>query len=59
MSRSTLYATAAMIPAAGMVTSHAHTIRLAIPQRTAFSLFVAPTPTIAPVMVCVVLTGIP
>ena len=42
-----------------MVRIHAHTIRLATPQRTAESLCTAPTPTIAPVMVWVVLTGIP
>lgn len=29
------------------------------PQRTALNLLVAPAPIIAPVMVCVVLTGIP
>ncbi len=34
-------------------------MRRATPQRTAESRWVAPTPTIAPVMVCVVLTGIP
>src|SRR6185437_4062762 len=48
-----------MMPAAGIVTTHAQTILLAIPQRTADSRVVAPTPTIAPVMVWVVLTGIP
>ena len=42
-----------------MVTTHAHTIRRATPHRTAESRWVAPTPTMAPVMVCVVLTGIP
>src|SRR6266498_429982 len=44
---------------AGMVKIHAATMRRAIPQRTADNRVVAPTPTIAPVMVCVVLTGIP
>ena len=39
--------------------THAHTILLARPQRTAERRFVAPTPTIAPVIVCVVLTGMP
>src|SRR5271167_4461782 len=44
---------------AGMVRIHAHTMRRAIPQRTAEIRCVVPTPMIAPVMVCVVLTGIP
>src|SRR5690349_17586950 len=44
---------------AGMVRIHAQTIRAATPQRTAESRWVAPTPTIAPVIVWVVLTGIP
>ncbi len=35
----------------GMVKSQAQTILPATPQRTAESLFVAPTPTMAPVMV--------
>ena len=34
-------------------------MRPAIPQRTADTRCVAPTPTMAPVIVCVVLTGIP
>src|SRR4051812_39111583 len=43
----------------GMVRIHAH-IRLTVtPQRTAERRLVAPTPIIEPVMVCVVLTGIP
>ena len=42
-----------------MVRIHAHTMRPANPQRTAESRLVAPTPTIEPVIVCVVLTGIP
>ena len=42
-----------------MVRIHAHTIRRAIPQRTADKRLVAPTPTMAPVMVWVVLTGMP
>src|SRR5208283_300569 len=50
---------AAMNAAAGIVKSQAHTIRVAIPQRTADSRLTAPTPTMAPVMVWVVLTGIP
>ncbi len=43
----------------GIVKIHAHTIFPATPQRTAVNLLVEPTPTMAPVMVCVVLTGIP
>src|ERR1035437_1420086 len=48
-----------MTAAAGIVSSQAHTIRLATPQRTADNRWTAPTPTMAPVIVCVVLTGIP
>ena len=48
-----------MNAAAGIVSTHAHTIRPAIPHRTADSRCVAPTPTIEPVIVCVVLTGMP
>jgi hypothetical protein len=47
-----------MNAAQGIVNTHAHTIRWAIPQRTAESLCTAPTPTIAPVIVCVVDTGL-
>lgn len=43
----------------GMVNIQAQIILPATPQRTAFIRFVAPTPTIAPVIVWVVLTGIP
>ena len=43
----------------GIVSIHAQTMVPAIPQRTAVSRLVDPTPTIAPVMVWVVLTGIP
>src|SRR5215813_297562 len=43
----------------GIVKTHAHTTLPAIPHRTADNLRVAPTPTIPPVIVCVVLTGIP
>ena len=43
----------------GMVKIHAQIMFPATPQRTAESLLVAPTPTIAPVIVWVVLTGIP
>src|SRR5579859_5065291 len=42
-----------------MVNTQAQTIRLATPQRTAERRVVDPTPTMAPVMVCVVLTGMP
>ena len=47
------------MPEAGMVIIHAQTMRLATPQRTADSRFTAPTPMIAPVIVWVVLTGMP
>jgi len=43
----------------GMVKIQAHRRFIVTPQRTADNLFVAPTPIIEPVMVCVVLTGIP
>ena len=42
-----------------MVITHAQTIRPATPQRTADSLRVEPAPTIAPVIVWVVETGMP
>ena len=48
-----------MIAAMGIVRTHAQTMRPATPHLTAESLRVAPTPTIAPVIVCVVETGIP
>ena len=48
-----------MSQAPGMVTIQAHTTRDATPHRTADSRRVAPTPTIAPVIVCVVETGMP
>src|SRR2546423_14252304 len=44
---------------AGIVRIHAQTMRRATPQRTADRRCTAPTPTMAPVMVWVVLTGIP
>src|SRR5439155_4526582 len=50
---------AAAAAAAGIVSTYAHTVRPATPQRTAEGLRVAPTPTIAPVIVCVVDTGMP
>src|SRR5919204_4183553 len=43
----------------GMVSTHAVTIRPAMPQRTAESRRVAPTPRIAPEMACVVEIGMP
>ena len=51
--------TAAISAAAGIVRIQAQTIRPATPQRTADSRLIEPTPMIAPVMVCVVLTGTP
>ena len=48
---------AAMSAEAGIVSTQAQTIWPATPQRTADRRRVAPTPTIAPVIVCVVLTG--
>lgn len=48
-----------MIAAIGIVRIQAHTILPATPQRTAERRRVAPTPTIAPVIVCVVETGMP
>src|SRR6266487_157758 len=47
------------MPAAGIVRIQAQTMRPAIPHLTADSRLVAPTPTIAPVIVCVVDTGVP
>src|SRR5262245_53269799 len=55
----TTHVTPAISAAAGMVRIQAQTMRPAIPQRTADSRVVAPTPTMAPVMVWVVLTGMP
>ncbi len=49
----------AMVAAAGIVRIHAQTIRPATPHFTADNRRVAPTPTIAPVIVCVVETGVP
>src|SRR5581483_1823523 len=53
------YEQAPMMPAAGIVRTQAQTIWLAMPQRTADRRRVAPTPTIEPVMACVVDTGMP
>jgi hypothetical protein len=50
---------AAIVAAAGIVNIQAQTIRPATPHFTAESRRVAPTPTIAPVIVCVVDTGVP
>ncbi len=44
---------------AGIVTIHAITMLPATPQRTADAPRVVPTPMIAPVIVCVVETGMP
>src|SRR5471032_1882579 len=44
---------------AGIVNIHAHTILPATPQRTADIFCAEPTPTMAPVIVCVVETGTP
>src|SRR6185436_13772250 len=51
--------TAATNAAAGMVRIQAQTMRPATPHFTADNLRVAPTPTIEPVIVCVVETGVP
>src|SRR6478735_2287420 len=48
-----------MIAAAGMVRTHAQTMRPATPHFTAEKRLAEPTPTIDPVIVCVVETGIP
>src|SRR6185503_14717760 len=59
MARTTQNEIAAINAAAGIVRTQAQTILPATPHFTADSLRVAPTPTIAPVMVCVVDTGVP
>src|SRR5579875_3382803 len=46
-------------PAAGMVSTQAQTMLRAMPQRTAETRWTEPTPTMAPVMVWVVETGMP
>src|SRR5215510_13251709 len=48
-----------MVAEAGMVMSHAHTMLRVTPHLTAERRRVDATPMIAPVIVCVVLTGIP
>ena len=50
---------AATKAAAGIVRTQAQTIRPATPHFTADKRRVAPTPTIEPVIVCVVETGVP
>ena len=50
---------AAIKAAIGIVNIQAHTILRATPHLTADNLRVAPTPMIAPVIVCVVDTGMP
>src|SRR5262249_39779070 len=50
---------AAMVAPAGIVITQAQTILRATPQRTAERRCVAPTPMMDPVIVCVVLTGMP
>jgi len=50
---------AATKPLAGMVKIQAHTMLPATPHRTALARWVEPTPTMAPVMVWVVETGMP
>lgn len=47
------------MPAIGIVSIHAQTMRPATPHLTAEKRFAEPTPTMAPVIVCVVDTGIP
>ena len=49
----------AMSAEQGMVSTQAQMSRAATPHLTACVPLVAPTPTIDPVIVCVVLTGIP
>src|SRR5689334_11084939 len=49
--------TAPTSAAAGIVSTQAHTMFVASPQRTALRRWMDPTPTIAPAMTCVVETG--
>ena len=51
--------TAAMMAAAGIVSTQATTRLKVTAQRTALTSWAEPTPTMAPVMVCVVETGMP
>src|ERR1700733_3573056 len=48
-----------MIAAIGIVITHAPTMLVANPQRTALRRLILPTPTMAPAMACVVETGRP
>src|SRR5216117_2103498 len=59
ISRITPYDNAAISAAIGMVSTHAQTIRPATPHLTAENRLAEPTPTIEPVMVWVVDTGMP
>jgi hypothetical protein len=52
------YTPAANNPLTGIVKIHAHKRFTVTPHRTAERRLVAPTPIMAPVIVCVVLTGI-
>src|SRR5215207_8577604 len=54
-----MYAIAAIIAAIGIVNTHAQTILPATPHLTAENRLAEPTPTIDPVIVCVVETGMP
>src|SRR5437870_12693501 len=51
--------TAATAAEAGIVSTHAITMLIATPQRTADNRLVDPTPMMPPAIVCVVLTGMP
>jgi hypothetical protein len=53
------YESHAIVAAAGMVSTQAHTMLVAMPQRTAFMRWMLPTPAMAPAMACVVDTGVP
>ena len=55
----TKYVAAEIKAEMGMVKTQAQIILPATPQRTADNLLLAPTPTMAPVIVWVVLTGMP
>ncbi len=59
MVRLMTYATEATNALAGMVSTHAQTMAPATPHLTALARRTEPTPTIAPVMVWVVDTGMP
>ena len=59
MKETTQKETAATNAAAGIVRIQAQTMRPATPHLTADKRRVAPTPTIEPVIVCVVETGVP